>query len=282
MKINWNFVDLMKRSRGEYVKDKEFQAFFKKIINLQSYKKILDVGCGIGTIPHLFYRIYKDSIEIYGIDLDPNLIKWGQTHWGKPHNINLLQGTVYDLNFPDDEFDIITSFGILEILETPLEALDEMIRVNKRDGKFITLTLEKSRREIYPIREVDSYLYQEFLAGLRKSGFPIENEGKHIQEVFLKRGIRTKHHEYCFESKGIITEKLIELWERGFTDQTYKKFVLSSMDFYYQFLREVGWTREKFLKFVENYSSVKKMTDFYREYLGEEMIQRLFMVILIG
>ncbi|MFX0133762.1 MAG: class I SAM-dependent methyltransferase [Candidatus Hodarchaeota archaeon] len=282
MKINWNFIDLMKRGREIYIKDKKFRDYFKKIFNLKGYEKILDVGCGIGTVPRLIYKIYKNVNQIFGIDIDPNLIKWGQTHWGKPENIHLLCGDVYDLEFPKNEFNIITSFGLLEWLEHPLKALDEMMRVKKEDGRFITLVIEKSKYEKFPIDKEDSYFYKEYLKGVKKMGCPIRNEGDYIQELFSNREINSKRYQYIFEHKIKITERLIELWEGTFTKASYLKFIKSSMDFYFQFLKSVGWKNEEFIKYLKDELSMKKKIDFLKHHLGEDMIQRTTMVILVS
>ncbi|MFX1450695.1 MAG: class I SAM-dependent methyltransferase [Promethearchaeota archaeon] len=280
MKINWNFVDLMKKGRELYINDIRFRDFFKEIINLKGYEKILDVGCGIGTIPRLIYKIYKNMVQVFGIDIDPNIIKWGQKYWGKPENIHLLQGDVYTLNFPKNEFNIITSFGLLEWLENPMRALDEMIRVKIEGGKFITLIIEKSKFKKLPIDKKDAYFYTEYLKGVKKMGCPIENEGDYVQELFLNRGIISNRYEYTFEYKAKITEKLIKLWEGAFTQSNYMKFIKSTMEFYFQFLKCVGWTNEKFINYLKEELSLEKRIEFLREHLGEDMIQKTTMVIL--
>ncbi|NVM02161.1 MAG: methyltransferase domain-containing protein [Candidatus Helarchaeota archaeon] len=280
MNINWNFVDLMKKGRENYINDRKFRDFFRKIINLKGNEKILDVGCGIGTVPRLINKIYKDVNQIFGIDIDQNLIRWGQKHWGKPENIHLLHADVYEIKFPKNEFNIITSFGLLEWLENPLNALDEMIRVKKEEGRFITLVIEKSKFEKFPINKQDSYFYNEYLKGVEKMGCPIENEGDYIQSLFSNRGISTKWYKYIFEQTTKITERLIELWDKTFNKSTYLKLIKSSMDFYFQFLKSVGWTIEKFTRYLEDELSMKKRIEFLQQHLGEDMIQRTTMVVL--
>ncbi len=280
MKINWNFADLMKRSRENYIKDSKFRDFFKKIIKLKNQEKILDVGCGIGTVPRLIYKMYKNAYQIYGIDIDQNLINWGQKHWGKPENIHLSYGDVYTMDFPRDEFNVITSFGLLEWLENPLNAIDEMIRVKKKDGRFISLVIEKSKFEKIPIEIEDSYFYSEYLKGVEKMGCPIKDEGNYIQNLFSKFELNSERYEYIFEQKTKITEKLIDLWEKTFNKSAYLKLIQSSKDFYLQFLKNVGWTDEKFNRYIEEELSFNKRIKFFRQHLGEFMIQRTTIVVL--
>ena len=273
MEINWNFIELMRKGRETYINNKTFHEFFEKNCDVKVNDKILDVGCGIGTVPRLLYKIYQKSIKIYGIDLDPNLIKWGQKHWGKFENIHLAQGNVYNLDFPSNEFDIITSFGLIEWLDEPLIALDEMIRVNKPNGKFITLVIEKSKYEKFPINRNDQEFYKDYLKGIKKLGYPIENEGKYIQDLFLKREFETISYEFLIENKTVISTKLLELWEKAFNQTNFLDFAGNSMDFYFQFLEKVGWTKERLLDFIEKEFSLENVLEFYRAHIGEEIAQ---------
>jgi demethylmenaquinone methyltransferase/2-methoxy-6-polyprenyl-1,4-benzoquinol methylase len=186
LKVNWDFIELMKRGREGYINNRKLQQFFKEKISMVETNKILDVGCGIGTVPRFLTKVYGKSLQIFVIDLDQNLIEWGQRHWCKSENIHLSQGNVYELDFPAKDFDIITSFGLIEWLDNPLIALNEMMRVKKSGGKIITLVLEKGKYERFPVNKKDQEFYREYLEGIKKLGYPIENEGQYIQDLLSK------------------------------------------------------------------------------------------------
>ena len=159
-------------------------------------------------------------------------------------------------------------------MDKPLIALDEMIRVNKPDGKFITLVLEKNEYEKLPVNKKDQEFYKEYLKGIEKLGYLIENEGTYIQDLFSKREFITTRYGLLIEYKTPITTKLLELWERSFNKEVFLELASNSMDFYYQFLKEVGWTKERLLKYIEEELSLRSVIDFYRAHLGDDMIQR--------
>ena len=280
MKVNWNYAKLMKKGREGYIKNKKFRIFLKKIIDLKGTERILDIGCGIGTVSRLLIKIYKNLNQIKGIDLDSNLINWGRKHWGKPENIDLMVGDVYNLQFDENEFDVIVSFGLLEWLKEPLKALDEITRVNKNGGKILTLVIEKSTFEKLPKDKNYDNFYNEYLKGVKKFGCRIENEGNYIQGLFSKRGLKTNRNEYVFEYKTKITEGLIEMWEKSMTEENYIEFIKSSVDFYYQFLKKIGWERDEFEGYLKEKLSFKNIMDIYKENIGEEMVQRTKMVII--
>ena len=271
---------MMKRGRESYINNKELQQFFKEKININETDKILDVGCGIGTVPRLLTKVYGKNIQIFGIDLDQNLVEWGQRHWCKSENIHLSQGDVYELDFPAKDFDIITSFGLIEWLDKPFIALDEMMRVNKPDGKIITLVLEKGKYEKLPVNKKDQEFYREYLEGIKKLGYPIENEGTYIQDLFSKYDFITTRYGFLIEYKTPITEKLLELWERLFNKEDLLRLASNSSEFYFQFLKEVGWTKERLFQFIEDELSLQSVLDFYRAHLGEEMVQRETIIVL--
>ncbi|HLP44001.1 MAG TPA: class I SAM-dependent methyltransferase [Candidatus Nanoarchaeia archaeon] len=88
---------------------------------------ILDVGCGEGFT---LERLRKAGIgeKTIGVDFLERAIKIGkEVH---PH-LDLRQGNVYHLDFPDNSFDYVLCLEVLEHLEHPEKALAELRRVAK-------------------------------------------------------------------------------------------------------------------------------------------------------
>lgn len=89
---------------------------------------ILDVGCGEGFT---LERLRKAGIgeKTIGVDFLDRAIKIGkEVH---PH-LDLRQGNVYHLDFPDNSFDYVMCLEVLEHLEHPEKALAELHRVAKK------------------------------------------------------------------------------------------------------------------------------------------------------
>ncbi|TFF85539.1 MAG: class I SAM-dependent methyltransferase [Promethearchaeota archaeon] len=278
--VNWNYADLMKKGREFYINNRKFKSFLKGIVDLNGNESILDVGCGIGTVPRLLLKINKNLNDIKGIDIDKNLIEWGNKHWGKSNKIKLYEGNIYNLEFMNDTIDIITSFGLLEWLKKPNDALDEIIRVCKQNGTILTLVIEKSKFEKLPQDKNYNKFYEEYLKGVKDFGCPIENEGNYIQDLFHSRGLENTRYEFIFETEFQITEKLIELWERSMVEEEYLEFTKKSMAFYFQFLKRIGWNSEKLNTYIKENLSFRNMLDLYNNNIGKRMIQRSTMVIL--
>ncbi len=103
----------------------------KKFIKPKS--KILDVGCGTGTLLNL---LLKNGYKCYGVDIsEKNILQLKQ----KFPEINFVQGSITKIPFPESYFDCIFVTEILEHLleEDLVSGLKENKRVLKPQGKLI-------------------------------------------------------------------------------------------------------------------------------------------------
>ncbi len=115
----------------------------------QKSRKILDAGCGVGRY---IYNLSKKNPEdqFWGIDIGSNNIAEASQNFPQ---INFQIMSVEKLTFPDNFFDMIISRDVLEHVDNPDKALDEMIRVLANEGKLIIkIPGEKSENWLLKIR----------------------------------------------------------------------------------------------------------------------------------
>jgi ubiquinone/menaquinone biosynthesis C-methylase UbiE len=94
--------------------------------------RILDVGCGPGTITAgLAARVELGHVT--AIDAVPEIIEKAAADFPRP-NLTFATGDVYALGFPDASFDVVHAHQVLQHLTDPIAALREMIRVTKPGG----------------------------------------------------------------------------------------------------------------------------------------------------
>ncbi len=97
---------------------------------------ILDVGCGDGS--HLLF-LSKVLPETYlGIDIEQESIERCKTY--HPH-LQFQTGNIYKLPLPDHSYDIVLCMEVLEHLDTPQNALQELLRT-ARKGIIISVPWE--------------------------------------------------------------------------------------------------------------------------------------------
>ncbi len=93
--------------------------------------RLLDVGVGDGyTI-----RLVKPEGPVFGIDIDPSM-----NELATAKGVDFRSGSAYEIPFPDTTFDIVTCVEVVEHLERPGDALEELKRVLKVEGSLVLTT----------------------------------------------------------------------------------------------------------------------------------------------
>ena len=108
-------------------------------------RDVLDVGCntGYGTL-----RFAPVAGRVVGVDVSPRAIDAARQRApdGRPEFV-LTSG--FELPFPDDSFDLVTSFQVLEHVPDPSAYLQEIKRVARPGGTVILATPNAATR-LYP------------------------------------------------------------------------------------------------------------------------------------
>lgn len=96
-------------------------------------KIILDIGCGFGAF--LMYALDKGAKEVAGVEVSEKDLKTAKNSL-KSKNVTLKEGSAINLPFPDNYFDTVVSFEVLEHIpkNTELKMFSEINRVLKKDG----------------------------------------------------------------------------------------------------------------------------------------------------
>lgn len=111
-----------------------------KLIYLQSGNKVLDIGCGTGTVLLRLYRQYGNSVSLYGIDPSRDMIDIAVRKSKKiAYAINFRVAAGEKLPFEDETFDwVISSLAFHHIpQETKTKVIEEAWRVLKPNGRLV-------------------------------------------------------------------------------------------------------------------------------------------------
>lgn len=108
----------------------------KGIIGDASHVRVLDVGCGIGSL--LLELSTQKTARVYGIDFVRERIIFlrKRVELNNVNNVKCICGDAIHLPFKNESFDLVVSSQFFEHVTDMDEALEEQIRVLKRGGKL--------------------------------------------------------------------------------------------------------------------------------------------------
>jgi 2-polyprenyl-3-methyl-5-hydroxy-6-metoxy-1,4-benzoquinol methylase len=136
---------------------------------LQAEARILDVGCGPGTITlDLARRAERGSV--IGLDRSEPVIDEARetARQGGVANVDFTVGDVYALEYDADTFDVVHAHQVLQHLSDPVAALREMGRVCKPEGVVAVRDSDYAGFTWWPaVPELDEWLrlYREVARG---------------------------------------------------------------------------------------------------------------------
>ncbi|MBK3624412.1 methyltransferase domain-containing protein [Streptomyces asoensis] len=105
--------------------------------SLKPHMKILDIGCGPGTITADLAALVPDG-HVTGVDRAPEILEQARaTAAGRGlANTDFAVADVHALPYPDDTFCVVHAHQVLQHVGDPVQALREMLRVT-RPGGFV-------------------------------------------------------------------------------------------------------------------------------------------------
>ena len=100
---------------------------------------VLDVGCGAGVDTLVSGMQTGPSGNVVGIDLTPAMLEKAKKNLSMTDlkNVRFEEGSVENLPFADEEFDVVTSNGALNLVPDKAKAFAEIHRVLKPGGRLM-------------------------------------------------------------------------------------------------------------------------------------------------
>lgn len=99
-------------------------------IDLPKGSKVLDIGCGAGSVVE---KLVKDGYDVYGVDIQKEAIKRARSKG--------IKAQVHDLNkklpFEDNFFDAIICYDVIDFLYSPVTVLQDIERILNDHGYVI-------------------------------------------------------------------------------------------------------------------------------------------------
>ena len=132
--------DLMVRLFIYNGKEQELRQGIIDLARLQSGEKVLDVGCGTGTLALIAKERVGETGRVSGIDPSAQLLT-GAKHKAKRTGlqIDFQRGGIEQLPFPNQSFDVVLNTFVMHHLPDDLkrQGLTEIVRVLKPEGRLL-------------------------------------------------------------------------------------------------------------------------------------------------
>jgi len=110
--------------------------FYHKIGQIMqglTYKNLLDAGCGDSEALIRLSNLLPD--DTVGFDLNEEQIRRSRI---RLPTTSFEKQDIYNLSYPDNSFEMVICFEVMEHLEKPLDALEELARVS---SKYLLLSV---------------------------------------------------------------------------------------------------------------------------------------------
>ena len=206
---------------------REYRHSLYEKVDIKNKKRILDVGCGTGTITADIASLTDGCIT--GIDIDGKKLEQATPCMSDPR-ITLVEGDALQLPFKDSAFDLVVSNVVLVHVKDQQKAVDEMARVTCKNGIVLAaLEPDYAGGLCYPESDVHSLSLQY----LKKMHVDVTT-GRKLKYLFRKAGLKTEIGQYTNsldvtnkDSGEQIEEFLKEFWST-------KKVLL-----------KIGWTEQQ-------------------------------------
>ena len=100
---------------------------------------VLDVGCGAGVDVIFAAKKIGPSGNVVGVELVPEMLDRGKnnTRMMDLQHVTFVEDSAEKLSFPDENFDVVISNGVFNLIPDKERAVAEAFRLLKPGGRFM-------------------------------------------------------------------------------------------------------------------------------------------------
>ena len=100
-------------------------------------KRVLEIGCGRGVGTEIIFEQFG-ARQVHAFDVDPDMVDQARDRHSRypPDRVNLYVGDATSINEPAASFDAVFDFAIVHHIPNWKDAVGEVARVLKPNGKF--------------------------------------------------------------------------------------------------------------------------------------------------
>lgn len=166
-------------------------------------RTILDVACGPGFVPVALAR-RAPGASVAGLDISPFMLEEARGRVdsaGLADRVEIVEGSAYDMPFPDAEFDLVTMSNALHMFDDVPRLFSEVARVLKPGGVFFAQAF--ARDAALPMRAfgwANTRLFQLMRSGLEGLG------------LVFKASLTAQEVEAVLSEQSLLEGKVRKQW----------------------------------------------------------------------
>ncbi|UCE49700.1 MAG: class I SAM-dependent methyltransferase [Phycisphaerales bacterium] len=171
-------LEIGKEERGNLQTNLEF---LEQAEQLRTGDRILEIGCGIGSV---VFNLSKQGYDVIGTDISGEAINYGLKKYG---DIKLQVQAAETLPYEDDSFDVVLSFDLFEHIAATDAHLSEVRRVLRSGGHYLFQTPNKYSNAVFETLWSRSFKWRRYHPSLHSPGQLKRRLAKHGFETrFVK------------------------------------------------------------------------------------------------
>ncbi|KAG5420464.1 hypothetical protein I9W82_002345 [Candida metapsilosis] len=158
--------------------------------------KVLDVGCGPGSITvDLAQNYLSEKGSVIGVEPTQELIDAANELKASVtpplNNVKFQLGSIYELPFDDNSFDLVFAHQVIIHLQDPVKGLQELARVTKPGGYVAVKDADSDSNIISPEKYT---ILKEYSAQKAKNATSTDRKaGRRLREKAIKAGYQPEN-----------------------------------------------------------------------------------------
>jgi len=206
---------------------------------LQEGLRVLDAGCGPGTISVGIAKLVAPSGSVVAMDIDPISLKNAEKYANDESvkNIEFREGSILNIPFPDESFDVVWTHAVLcHTWSKRSQIFSEIYRVLKKDGIYAVRDVDSSI--CYPEYPILTKYFEYVNETIKKNGGDMSNTARKIPVEGIKVGLKLEYIGFRAQreqQRFSLMKKIHETGLRGMDDKEKKE----------EFLKQLGEIEEK-------------------------------------
>lgn len=155
---------------------------------LPDAKRILDVGCGSGSVTRDLCLLTNGHVT--AVDVDAAMVKAARTALRSVPNVTIRRADAHKLPFADGTFGLVIANLLFMWVERPQDVADELARVTRPGGRVLaSMEPDYGGKVHYPENPIVDQVFQGRMIE-RKGGDP--HAGRKLRTFFVRAGLETE------------------------------------------------------------------------------------------